>query len=184
MNIYDPYDDMRMQEQQFFHSFVTYEKSGRTVIQTFQSKPYWWFDREALFGTSSTGKDAIIYRYAEVLLIAAEAIAMTEGVTSEAVGYLADVRARAWPKINRETIYSDLSALDRDRFVEEVWAERLREFPFEMKIWPDIQRTRKYPVTASDSMGKVDFRDMIGAQNPANIPFEERHLLLPACKFN
>ncbi len=66
MNAYDPYFDMRGCEQQFFHSFVTYGKNNRTIIQTFTPKPFWWFDHEALFETGSTGRGVAIYRYAEV----------------------------------------------------------------------------------------------------------------------
>ena len=180
LSIYDPYKDLRIREQQFFHSFVRYEKSGRTVIQTFSRKPFWWFDRDALFGTGSTGGSRVtIYRFAEVLLIAAEAIAMSEGVTSEAAGFLADVRARAWTNIGREEIYGKLRTLDREQFVQEVWTERLREFPFEMKIWTDIQRTRQFPVMDSNNRGVVTFRHVIGTPNALNIPFEERHLVLP-----
>lgn len=178
LNVYDPYDDTRIQEQQFFHSFVKYEKNERTVIQTFPSLPYWWFDREALFGTGKSQRNVIIYRYAEVLLVAAEAIAMSDGATSEAAGYLADVRSRAYPKTDRETIVSQLTALSVDGFVAEIWAERLREFPLEMKIWTDIQRTRKYP--AFGDKGSVIFSDVVGAANPLNVAFTEKHLLLPA----
>ena len=178
LNIYDPYKDLRIREQQFFHSFVRYEKSGRTVIQTFSRKPFWWFDRDALFGVGGSGSRVTIYRFAEVLLIAAEAIAMTEGVTSEAVGFLTDVRARAWTNVSREEIYGKLRALDRERFVQEVWAERLREFPLEMKIWGDIQRTRMFPVIDAENRGSVTFRDVIGMPNAMGVSFEERHLLL------
>jgi hypothetical protein len=177
--VYDPYYDLRVKDQQFFHSFCKYDKNGRTVIQTFGTMPYWWFDREALFGSGTAQQDVIIYRYAEVLLIAAEAIAMCEGVTAEAAGYLADVRTRAYTKLDRQTICDGLAALDRDKFLEELWTERLREFPFEMKIWPDIQRTRKYPVTSSDDKGVVISRDIIGAMNSAGVPFAEKHLLFP-----
>ena len=45
--------------------------------------------------TGEKVKDLPIYRYPEILLIAAEARAESEGVTSEAMGDLADVRARA-----------------------------------------------------------------------------------------
>lgn len=179
MAIYDNYIDTRSQEQQFFHSFVNYQKDGRTTIRTFQPKPYWWFDREEMFETGVSSRDVAIYRYPEVLLIAAEAIAMTEGVTSEAVNYLADVRARAWSKIDRSTIYSELMSLSADKFVEEVWVERLREFPLEMKIWPDIQRTRKYPVTAPDNAGVATFVDVIGTSNLSGKSFGGQHLLLP-----
>ena len=178
IDIYNP-DDIRSHEQQFFHSFVRYEKGEKTIIQTFSRTPYFWFDREALFGGGMSQKDVVIYRYAEILLIAAEAIAMTEGVTPEAIGYLTDVRARAYSNVDRSTIYNQLASFDKSKFVEEIWTERLREFPLEMKIWTDIQRTRKYPVTFSDNKGTVIFRDIVGAVNPSNITFGEQHLLLP-----
>jgi hypothetical protein len=182
MNIYDQYVDTRGQEQQFFHSFVKYERNERTVFQTFRAKPHWWFDKNAMFETGVTSKDVAIYRYAEVLLIAAEAIAMTDGVTSEAVNYLTDIRSRAWPSVDRGTIRSELSALNVDEFIEEVWAERLREFPLEMKIWPDIQRTRKYPLTSSEGTGKITFVDVVGAPNQSGASFKDEHLLLPMPK--
>lgn len=178
MSVYDT-DDTRGREQQFFHSFVKYEKGTRTIIQTFTPKSHWWFDPAAVFDTASTGKDVVIYRYAELLLIAAESIAMSQGVTSEAAGYLADVRARAYPKMERETIVGELMSLSSERFVEEVWTERLREFPFEMKIWPDIQRTHKFPVILSGGEDNVSFQNVIGASNQSGVSFEERHLLLP-----
>ena len=179
LDIYESGEDMRIEEQQLFHSFVKYEKNERTVIQTFSRLPYLWFDRKTLFGSGASQKNITIYRYAEVLLIAAEAIAMSEGVTSEAAGYLADVRSRAYQNIDRETIVGRLMGLSADKFVQQVWIERLREFPLEMKIWPDIQRTRKYPVATPNIDDKVTFQDVIGSTNPSNITFEERHLLLP-----
>ena len=178
-DIYESGEDIRIEEQQLFHSFVKYEKNERTVIQTFSRLPYFWFDRETLFGNGASQKSIIIYRHAEVLLIAAEAIAMSEGVTSKAVGYLADVRSRAYPKIDRETIVNQLTGLSTGKFIQQVWTERLREFPLEMKIWTDIQRTRKYPVAAPFNDDIVAFQDVIGATNPSNVTFEERHLLLP-----
>lgn len=154
LDLYEPGEDLRIGEQQLFHSFVKYEKSERTVIQTFHHTPYFWFDRDALFATGVSQKNITIYRYAEVLLIAAEATAMSEGVTAKAVGYLADVRSRAHPNLERETIVNQLMTLSKDEFVQEIWIERLREFPLEMKIWPDIQRTRQYPVAGS---GEITF---------------------------
>ena len=55
----------------------------------------------------------------------------------------------------------------------------MREFPFEMKIWSDIQRTRKYPVTSAKSKGTANFVDVIGATNPWGAVYAEKHLLLP-----
>lgn len=180
LDMYDSVYDTRMHEQQFFHTFYRYEKEGRTVIQTFPHASYLWFDREAIQETGVSKKDVTIYRYAEVLLTAAEAIAQSEGVTAEAIGYLADVRARAYATTDRNEIVSYLSDMDREKFIEEVWLERIREFPFEMKIWADIQRTRKYPVSVKEKGGtKVMFKDVVGTETSWGAIFQEKHLLLP-----
>jgi len=90
-----------------------------------------------------------------------------------------DVRARAYTTKSRSEIISELNALAREAFIEEVWAERIREFSLEMKIWDDIQRTRKYPVTSASNKGVITFVDVIGAQNPWGATFQEKHLLWP-----
>jgi hypothetical protein len=181
--IYDTINDLRIQEKQFFHSSMTYSTlvNGvkQNITQHFVVSPYLYEDSIALFQTGQTGKNFVIYRYAEVLLIAAEAIARTEGVTSEAVGYLADVRSRAYWKTSRVDIINQLSGLSVNDFVKEVWKERLREMPLEFKIWFDIQRTRQYPVTSETNIGSVSFVNVIGAVNPWGKTFTENNLLLP-----
>ena len=118
-------------------------------------------------------------------MIAAEAIARAEGVTSEAVGYLADVRERAYvypgstSGVTREDIVAQLSGLSVDKFVEEIWTERLRELAIDYKVWDDIQRTRKYPKTSATNPGKVEWIDVIGATNPFGVTYKEQHLLWP-----
>lgn len=177
INAYDPDNDLRIQERQFF--FTEYEDQNGEISQFDQPSPWFYLDEEAMFETGISGKDFPIYRYAEVLLIAAEAIARSEGVTAEAVGYLADVRARAFTTMTRTEIVADLTDLSVQDFVEEVWAERIREFSLEMKIWDDIQRTRKYPVTSAANRGDITFVDVIGAQNPWGATFQEKHMLWP-----
>ncbi|MDR2498221.1 MAG: RagB/SusD family nutrient uptake outer membrane protein, partial [Tannerellaceae bacterium] len=120
-----------------------------------------------------------IYRYAEVLLIAAEAIAQAEGVTDEAVRYLADVRARAYTITPRAEIETELKALSKEAFIQQVWVERMRELVFEFRIWDDIRRTRLYPVTSATEAGKVSWVNLIGAVNPWGQTFQEKHLLWP-----
>ena len=170
---------MRVQEKQYFHTSYTYIKDGKEITQTFDASPYVWYNEEALLSTGKNGKDLPIYRYPEILLIAAEAIAESEGVTSEAIGYLADVRARAYTKMDRAAIVASLAGLSKEDFIHEVWTERLREFIFENKIWSDIQRTRQYPQTSEANRGKVTYRNVIGATNPWGATFEEKHLLWP-----
>ncbi len=76
------------------------------------------------------------------------------------------------------TSIADLPTTQADllQFISE---ERIREFSLEMKIWDDIQRTRKYPVTSASNKGAITFIDVIGAQNPWGATFQEKHMLWP-----
>jgi starch-binding outer membrane protein, SusD/RagB family len=86
--------------------------------------------------------DYHIYRYADVLLMAAEAIAETEGATPEAIGYINEVRRRA--RFNGKTTSAypfDVPAtLSKADFISLVREERRLELAFEFKRWFDIQR--------------------------------------------
>ena len=177
INVYDPANDLRIAERQFF--FTEYKNQKGEMVKFEQPSPWFYLDDKAMFETGVSGKDFPIYRYAEVLLMAAEAIAQTEGVTAEAVGYLADVRARAYTKMTRDQIIASLSGLSKEAFIQEVWTERLRELPLEHKIWDDIQRTRMYPSTSANNKGKVTYINVIGAKNPWGATFQEKHLLWP-----
>ncbi len=75
-----------------------------------------------------------IIRYADVLLMLAEAINEQSGPTAEAVGYLNQVRARAGlaPK----------SGLDKAAFRTAVLQERRVELAFENHRWFDLKRTK------------------------------------------
>lgn len=182
--IYDNTEDIRIQEKQFFHSQFTYDYSNssgtNTETRNFPTMPYLWFDQNALFNSGQQDKDFKIYRYAEVLLIAAEAIAKTEGVTAEARRYLAQVRSRAsLTGKSIEIVSTELAALSANQFIEEVWKERLREFPLEFKIWEDMQRTRKIMKTDINNKGVISFIDLIGATNTWGNTFQAKDLLYP-----
>ncbi|MDJ1504418.1 RagB/SusD family nutrient uptake outer membrane protein [Xanthocytophaga agilis] len=172
---YDAANDLRAQEKQYYHSSIVI--NGET--KTFPPTPYFWHDDQALFETASSGKDIEMYGYADVLLIAAEAIAKSEGVTAEAAEYLTQVRSRAYWKSNAVTIKSGLQGLSANNFVEEVWKERYRELVFEFKLWFDMIRTRKYPETTQNGNGEITFVDLIGHTNTWGKTFEEKHLLFP-----
>lgn len=179
LRIYDPDLDLRIQNQQFFYSSI--EIDGSVITWEDQAGPmvWYWFDEEAAFETALGGQDVKITRYPLVLLIAAEAIARTEGVTSEAVGYLTDVRSRAYWQTDRSDIESSLSGLSVQEFVEEVWKEKLRELALDFKTWDELRRTRKYPVTSIDNPGEVTFIDLVGADNGWGATFQEHHLIYP-----
>ncbi len=176
INFYDPDDDLRIQNRQLWYTSINIDGTEFPFPNGIFG-PYTWFDEVALFETGRGGKDINVNLYSEVLLIAAEAIAQTSGVTTEAVGYLADVRSRASMTMTRDAIVTQLSTLSPDVFVQEVWKERLRELPLLFKIWPDVQRTRLFPV--STGPGKVNFVDVVGHTSPLNATFQDIHLLLP-----
>lgn len=177
--VYDETKDLRVQNKQYFHNSLTYMDGDEEVTQTFETAPYLWHNDLALFETGKNPKDIVVYRYAEVLLIAAEAIAKTTGVTEEAVGYLADVRSRAYWKTDRADIVAELQGLNADQFVEEVWKERVRELALEYRLWADVQRTHKFPVTNESEKGKVSFVDVIGHTTVWGKTLQEKHLLFP-----
>lgn len=173
---YDPDEDLRIQNQQLFYN--SFERNGQEY-EFGEWAPYLWFEEEAIFETGRGERDIRVYRYAEVLLIAAEAIARSEGVTSEAVSYLADVRSRAYWETDRSVIVASLTGLSEQDFVEEVWKERLRELALNFKIWSDIQRTRQYPVASENNPGDISFVDVVGQSNNWGQTYEEHHLLYP-----
>lgn len=176
IQMYDPDEDLRVQNQQLFYN--SFERDGQRY-NFGEWAPYLWFEEDAIFNTGRGGRDTRVYRYADVLLIAAEAIALSEGVTDEAISYLADVRSRAYWQTDRSEIVASLTGLSEQEFVEEVWKERLRELALNFKIWSDIQRTRKYPVPSEDNPGEVTFVDVIGQSNNWGQTYEEHHLIYP-----
>ena len=176
MQGYDAENDLRAQNKQYFHTSLTQEDGTEL---TFPPTPYLWHDDQALFETATSGQDVRAYGYSEVLLIAAEAVARSEGVTEEAVSYLTQVRDRAYWQQDAATIAQELSGLSVDAFVEEVWKERYRELVFDFKLWYDMVRTRTYPLTGNDGTGDIEFVPLVGQQNTWGQTFQEKHLLLP-----
>jgi hypothetical protein len=82
------------------------------------------------------------FRYAEVLLIAAEASAEVNGPNAEAAGYINQIRARARNWAGKQTNFpADVSATGtKADFINMVMEERRLELAFEYKRWYDIKR--------------------------------------------
>ncbi|RNL82497.1 RagB/SusD family nutrient uptake outer membrane protein [Sinomicrobium pectinilyticum] len=92
------------------------------------------------------GNDLPVYRYAEVLLIFAEAEArVSGGPTSAAIDALNQVHRRAYGLDSGMESEVDLkfSSGESARFLEAVLQERGYEFQFEGKRWLDLKRTGK-----------------------------------------
>ncbi|GAA4958569.1 RagB/SusD family nutrient uptake outer membrane protein [Algibacter aquimarinus] len=86
----------------------------------------------------------MMMRYAEVLLIAAEALNETSPGSAEAEGYVNRVRERARNSngVTSGLFPEDVSGLSQDDFRDMVLEERRLELAFEFKRWYDIARRR------------------------------------------
>lgn len=180
LNVYEK-NDLRRQPNQFFHWTYTNPKTGKVWKSIDNAACCWYYyDEEAMLSTGRSTKDWNIYRYAEALLDAAESIAQSQGVTSEAANYLAQIQARA----NMEgktvsSIASELQKLSKDEFIQTCWTERLREMPLEFKMWDMCVRTGKFPYISSTVPGKVTYINLVGAQNASGKTIKQSDLLWP-----
>lgn len=84
------------------------------------------------------------FRYAEVLLIAAEAIGEISGPNEEAYGYLNQIRTRARNAAGKLQTFPENvpTNLDKQGFIKLVLEERRLELAFEFKRWYDIKRRK------------------------------------------
>lgn len=178
LNVYEE-DDLRIQPNQFYHWEYTNPNNGDRWTSDVAGVWY-YYDEEALLSTGRGTQDWNIYRYAEAVLIAAEAIAQSSGVNAEAAGFLAEIKARADMNGKSVAAYTtELQALSVEDFVKECWKERLRELPLEFKMWDDCLRTGMFPVISASTAGQIDFVPLVGAQNASGATFKESDLLWP-----
>ncbi len=99
--------------------------------------------------TKNVGYDQPVIRYADVLLMYAEAlneISFDASESSEALKYLNQVRTRSGA-----TAYKAADLNSKDKFREQLMEERRLEFPLECHRWFDLIRTN----TAEAAMAKV-----------------------------
>ena len=123
-------------------------------------------------GIPGSGKDNLnvpMIRYAEVLLIFAEAQNESGTPSQDAYNALKRIRDRA------QLTTPDLATFTQATFREAVWKERWHELAFEGITWFDMVRLRKvYNHTDND------FDDFVGhVLSNSNQPLQEKHLLFP-----
>ncbi|MDR0431670.1 MAG: RagB/SusD family nutrient uptake outer membrane protein [Tannerellaceae bacterium] len=144
-------NDVRGREKQFF--FREYTAADGTTYRLNSVGNWAWFDEGSLIEGRNGDYNMPMFRYAEVLLIAAEGLART-GKDAEAKTYLNQVRKRA--KLPDETATGD-------ELIQSILTERFHEFPLEFKIWDDIRRTRLYPETDGVGSGKLKWSPLASA---------------------
>jgi len=81
-------------------------------------------------------------RYAEILLIAAEASVEANGPNAEALGYINQIRARARNWAGKQTTFPEdvKTGLAKEALIDLILDERRLELAFEYKRWYDIKR--------------------------------------------
>jgi hypothetical protein len=167
-SFYDSYPvgDERISEKSYYYTeHEALDGSGTVQL----GKPYiykFWDDNCASSGKS--GADYTLLRYADVLLVMAEAKAQADGGTTsdaDAIDAYFEVRSRALPTEMKPASIS----------VNDVLKERFWEICFEGQTWYDMLRTRK---ALNVTTGLIE--NMIGYQTPAHsAPFKTEDLLFP-----
>ncbi len=114
-------------------------------------------------GDSGHGNDMPLYRYADALLIFAEADARAKGSPgAEAYEAVNQIRRRAYGvDIEAPAPGIDLEGLSQDDFVEAVMLERAHEFMMEEKRWFDLVRNgfqyTTQQITSSGDPRKLEY---------------------------
>ena len=105
-----------------------------------------WANAGQFLNTSSgsTGINFPYMRYADVLLINAEAINELEGPTKEAQESLRQVRSRAFDDQGAVNTYVTNAASSKEKFLQAVLDERKWEFAGENIRWRDLVRNNLY----------------------------------------
>ena len=94
--------------------------------------------------SGSTGINFPYMRYADVLLMNAEAINELEGPTKEAQESLRQVRSRAFDDQGAVNTYVTNAASSKEKFLQAVLDERKWEFAGENIRWRDLVRNNLY----------------------------------------
>lgn len=171
-SFYDSYSEYDLRKADFGYMTKKYNAlDGTEEINTDVPYIYKYFDMSAANNAGKSGMGYPIIRYADILLLMAEAKTMSDGGTTtdtDAINAYWQVRQRAIPASAEESKPSSLT-------FETAYKERIWELCFETQTWFDMLRTRKALDTTS---GKVI--DLIGLQTPGHSsPFEEKDLLFP-----
>jgi len=169
-----PEDDKRAGEKQFF--FTTYKghpdkfSPGAPELEMMDFKGHYihkYFDKNAIDELGQSDLNWTIYRYADVLLMYAEAQVNTDGTANQtALNGLNLIRTRAGLPAFTDT--------GKEKFEKEVWDQRYFELCYENKTWFDILRTR---LIRNDETG--NYTPFIGYKTRAGKTYSETQLLFP-----
>ena len=115
-----------------------------------------------------------LLRYADVLLLKAEAIVQSGGATAAAVGLVNEIRTRARNMVPGGAVPANLSTAETNRETIMRWImdERFRELAGEGQRWPDIRRWH--------IQGIITLTNAFFNSNSSSMSFQlPKHLLFP-----
>lgn len=150
-------DDLRAQNQGFFFNSL----DGND----FELSVYKYFDEDFRSTAPDGGKNFPLLRYADILLVYAEAQnAADNGPNAAAYDAINAVRSRSG--------LAALSGLNKGQFEEAVWRERAWELTCEGQVWYDMKRTQK-------AFNGTGFENLIGYTKPNGKTISEENLYFP-----
>jgi len=159
-------DDLRIKEKQFFYSKYTLEADRSQEIDLGGYFIYKHFDNVAHNTTANSDLNWPVLRYADVLLIHAEADNEVNGPSAKAYDAVNATRKRAQ--------LPELAGLTKDQLREEIWKERWYELCFENITWFDMVRLRK-----AFNLSTKKFEDYVGHKFSYGPVVSEKELLFP-----
>jgi len=162
---YDP-ADLRAKEKQFFFTKFTNQSDRNLEVNLGGYFIYKHFDVAAQTTTANSDLNWPVIRYADVLLMYAEASNEVSGPTAKAYDAANATRTRAQ--------LPNLAGLSKDQFREAVWKERWYELCFENITWFDMVRLRK-----AFNVGTKQFDNYVGHKFSYGPVLTERELLFP-----
>lgn len=175
LQFYNSYEatDRRKEDRVGFFYTSYYDKGNGALKNLAAPYIYKHFDVDAhgtagKAGTASSSLNWDLIRYAEVLLIYAEAQNEADGTpNATAIKALTDIRTRA-------NLLTPLT-FTQAAFRTAVWEERWKELAFEGITWFDMVRLRKVYNPVTDA-----FDDFVGHKFPDNqATLQAKHLLFP-----
>jgi len=170
---FEPGDLRTVDRHGFF--YTNYYTNGNGALFNLGSPYIFKYFNTTAFGTDGvpgTGRNdlnVMQIRYAEVLLLYAEAKNEASGPDQTAYDAMKRIRDRA------ELTTPSLGTYTQESFREAIWRERWHELCYEGITWFDMVRLRK--VYNEDTNG---FDDFVGHINKSsNQPLQQKHLLFP-----
>lgn len=178
-DFYDSYEtgDLRTKDQEgyFYNTYYTNGNGAAFDLGAPYIFKHFNVIANGTSGVQGTAKDNLnvpMIRYAEVLLIFAEAQNEVGGPNQDAYDAFVQIRDRA------ELVTPALGTFDQATFREAIWRERWHELCYEGITWFDMVRLRKVYNTTTDG-----FDNFVGHVNQnSSQALQEKHLLFPLTK--